>query len=96
MNWTGTKAGPEALTTAMLRDPSEDELIDANVTATLFYNNSSSSTAVTTYLNNSSDVLLAVNGLDSLMNVLIAMVLVVLILITAIGTCASFQLGLLA
>ncbi len=90
MNWTATKAGPvSALTTAML-DPSEDELIDANVT-TLLYNNSSSSTAVTTYLN-SSDVLLAVNGLDSLMNVLIAMVLVVLILTTAIGKC--LQLGL--
>lgn len=85
MNWTATKAGPVSAI-AML---DASELIDGNVT--LLYNNSSSSTAVTTYLN-SSDVLLAANGLDSLMNVLIAMVLVVLILTTAIGKC--LHLGL--
>lgn len=55
---------------------SDEEL---NVTTLLYINSSST---ISSYFN-SSDV--AVNALDSLMNVLIAMVLVILILITAIG-----------
>lgn len=69
MNWT-TSSAPTLLYS------SEEEL-----NATLLYINSSST--ITTYFN-SSDVV-ATNALDSLMNVLIAMVLVILILTTAIG-----------
>jgi hypothetical protein len=93
MNWTTTEERPvTAITTTVttMLNSNEDLTIDSSRNLTLLYNNSSSSTAVTTYLN-SSDVLLTVNGLDSLMNVLIAMVLVVLILTTAIGKC--FLLG---
>lgn len=95
MNWTASTTSASTrmstLVVSLVDSSVDEELGNNNVTLlnNIIINNSSSSSTVTGHINGSSsfpsDVVVAVSGLDSLMNVLIALVLALLILTTAIG-----------